>query len=252
MTHHSALYGRELPKGTTLKENFGWKNGPMFKYIPTFDDGSIVNILTGRRRRSIEGVEGKAEIKPGDRVPVINKNRQPGDEDDERLMFYLPGSDFQVFPEGAAKRIRASNALMWEVHYSPNGKPTTDRERIGLWLAKSPDQQEVHVIRNGSGQHIIENGEVGSILNLPAIPPHAADSAPIAWARATPSSPMASTEGSAISTNSGAPRKARTQAARASSPGGTDSRPPTGRPGRPKRRARSVAAATAVSSGWSV
>jgi len=147
VTHHSSLYGRELPKGTTLKENFGWKNGPMLKYIPTFDDGSIVNILTGGGGGSIEGVEGKAEIKPGDRVPVINKGRQPGDEDDERLMFYLPGSDFQVFPEGAAKRIRASNELMWEVHYSPNGKVTTDKEQIGLWLAKSPDQQEVHVIR---------------------------------------------------------------------------------------------------------
>jgi hypothetical protein len=176
VTHHSALYGRELPKGTTLKENFGWKNGPMLKFIPTYDDGSIVNILTGSGGGSIEGVEGKAEVKAGDRVPVINKTRQPGEEDDERLMFYLPGSDFQVFPEGSAKRIKAGNALMWEVHYSPNGTPTTDVERIGLWLAKPSEvKREVHVIRNGSGQHIIEDKEVGSVTNLPPIPPHASD-----------------------------------------------------------------------------
>jgi hypothetical protein len=91
-------------------------------------------------------------------------------------MFYLPGADFQQFAPGSAKRIRASNALMWEVHYSPDGKPETDRERIGLWFApKDKVQKEVHIIRNGSGQHLIENEEVGSTQNLPAIPPGAAD-----------------------------------------------------------------------------
>ena len=65
---------------------------------------------------------------------------------------------------------------MWEVHYSPDGKPETDRERIGLWFApKEKVQKEVHIIRNGSGQHIIENEEVGSTQNLPPIPPGAAD-----------------------------------------------------------------------------
>ena len=44
----------------------------------------------------------------GDRVPVLNKTRQPTEEDDERLMFYLPGADFQVFPEGAAMGTPAS------------------------------------------------------------------------------------------------------------------------------------------------
>jgi hypothetical protein len=92
------------------------------------------------------------------------------------LMFYLPGADFQQFAPGAAKRIRASNALMWEVHYSPTGKPEKDRERIGLWLApKDKVQKQVHILRNGSGQHIIENEEVGSTANLPPIPANVSD-----------------------------------------------------------------------------
>ena len=33
----------------------------------------------------------------------------------------------------------------------------------------------MHIIRNGSGQHLIENEEVGSTQNLPPIPPGAAD-----------------------------------------------------------------------------
>ena len=76
----------------------------MLKYIPTYEDGSIVNILTGWRRRLDRRRRGQGgDSRPGDRVPVINKTRQPGEEDDERLMFYLPGSDFQVFPEGVGQ-----------------------------------------------------------------------------------------------------------------------------------------------------
>lgn len=176
VTHHSALYGRELPKGTTLQKGIGWKNGPDVAFIPTYPDGSIANILTPGFgfADGVEGALGKAPLKAGDRVPTISKIPQAGEEDDERLMFYLPGSDFQEFPKGAAKRIKPSNALMWELHYSPNGKPTTDRERIALWLSTSADR-EVHVIRNGAGQHIVENAESKTWNDLPPIPPMAAD-----------------------------------------------------------------------------
>jgi hypothetical protein len=187
VTHHSALYGRKLPEGTTLKKMVAWPGGPEISFIPTFPDGSIVNVLSGLggnlssnlRENGEAGNSNIAErfnVKGDEKVPVINTSRQQTEEDDERLMFYLPGADFQQFAPGAAKRIRASNALMWEVHYSPDGKPEKDRERIGLWLApKDKVQKQVHIIRNGSGQHIIENQEVGNTANLPPIPAGAAD-----------------------------------------------------------------------------
>jgi mono/diheme cytochrome c family protein len=187
VTHHSALYGRKLPEGTTLKKNVAWPGGPELAYIPTYEDGSIVNVLSGlgtnlssnlpaNGARETGDITTRFNAKPGEKVPVINKARQPTEEDDERLMFYLPGADFQQFAPGSAKRIRASNALMWEVHYSPDGKPEKDIERIGLWLApKDKVQKEVHIIRNGSGQHLIENEEVGNTQNLPPIPAGAAD-----------------------------------------------------------------------------
>jgi len=187
VTHHSALYGRKLPEGTTLKTNVAWPGGPELAYIPTYADGSIVDVLSGlggnlssNLRENGDAGNGEVtqrfNVKPGDKIPVINKTRQQTEEDDERLMFYLPGADFQQFAAGSAKRIRASNALMWEVHYSPDGKPEKDRERIGLWFApKDKVQKQVHILRNGSGQHIIENEEVGSTANLPPIPPNVSD-----------------------------------------------------------------------------
>jgi hypothetical protein len=187
VTHHSALYGRKLPEGAMLKKTVAWPGGPEISFVPTFPDGSILNVVSGlggntSSNLTANGEAGSGDIigrfntKPGEKVPVINKAQQPTEEDDERLMFYLPGADFQRFAPGSAKRIRASNALMWEVHYSPDGKPEKDRERIGLWLAPTGKvQKQVHIIRNGAGQHIIENHEVGNMANLPPIPPGAAD-----------------------------------------------------------------------------
>ncbi len=188
VTHHSALYGRKLPEGTTLQKQRRVAGRPGTLLHPDLRRWQHRQRAerTGRqsqhrdhaRTASPESgdVTMRFNVKPGDKVPVINKTRQATEEDDERLMFYLPGADFQQFAPGSAKRIRASNALMWEVHYSPDGKPEKDNERIGLWFApKDKVQKEVHIIRNGSGQHIIENGEVGSTQNLPPIPPGAAD-----------------------------------------------------------------------------
>lgn len=169
VTHHSALYGRKLPEGTTLKKGIGWRNSPELAYIPTYPDGSITNLLTS------DGGTISGPAKPGDKVPVISPIRDVTEQDDERLMFYLPGADYQVFPPGSAKRIRAANALMWELHYSPDGKVEKDVEKIGLWLVKKKPEHEVHVIRNGSQQHIVENKEIGVTRNLPPIPAGAAD-----------------------------------------------------------------------------
>ena len=172
--HHNAFYGKKLPEGTTLKRGIGWKNGPELSFIPTYPDGSIVSVFAGSGGRLV-GAAGLEPLKPGDRVPIESKVPLPTEEDDERLLFGLPGSDYTEFPEGSAKRIQASNALVWEVHYSPSGKPETVRERIGLWLAKKPNPREVRVIRNGREQHIIEGHEIGHASNLPPIPPGAAD-----------------------------------------------------------------------------
>ena len=61
-----------------------------------------------------------------------------------------------------------------------------------------------------------------------------------------------SSTGSAITTRSGVPKNARTQAARTSCATGTVSRMPVGRPGMPKRRAISVASSAAPSTVRSV
>ncbi len=43
-----------------------------------------------------------------------------------------PGSPPMVLPEGYAKRIPAGSKLVFQVHYTPNGKATTDLSSVGL------------------------------------------------------------------------------------------------------------------------
>jgi hypothetical protein len=66
---------------------------------------------------------------------------------------------------GTAKRIPAGSTLIFQVHYTTNGTPGTDRSKVGLIFAKEPPRREVRtgVIANatfaipaGAGDHQVE------------------------------------------------------------------------------------------------
>jgi len=86
--------------------------------------------------------------------------RPPGGGD-AMLVNWAVGEDAPIHMPGTAKRIPAGSTLIFQVHYTTNGKPGRDRSRIGLVFAKEPPQRE---IRTG----LISNGVF-------AIPPGAGD-----------------------------------------------------------------------------
>jgi hypothetical protein len=49
---------------------------------------------------------------------------------------YVPGNSTRVYPAGTAMRLPKGASLVFQMHYTPNGKATTDRSRIGLIFAK--------------------------------------------------------------------------------------------------------------------
>ncbi len=74
---------------------------------------------------------------------------------------YVPGNSTLVYPEGFAKKIPAGARLRFQIHYTPNGKATTDQTRLGLKFAPEKPKHEVRV---------------AALANLRlAIPPGAAD-----------------------------------------------------------------------------
>jgi hypothetical protein len=74
---------------------------------------------------------------------------------------YVPGNSTLSYPDGFAKKIPAGSRLRFQMHYTPNGKATTDQTRIGLKFAAKPPEHEVRVA-----------GIANVFLN---IPPGAAD-----------------------------------------------------------------------------
>jgi peroxiredoxin len=91
------------------------------------------------------------EARPSDRAVVhhiIVFSQPKGSRDEGRRQFligYAPGAVPLVLPKGYAKMIPAGSELLFQMHFTPNGKPGQDRSRVGLVFA---DPKEVtHLVR---------------------------------------------------------------------------------------------------------
>jgi hypothetical protein len=87
--------------------------------------------------------------------------RPPGGGD-AMLVNWAVGEDAPIHAPGTAKRIPAGSTLVFQVHYTTNGKPGRDRSRLGLIFAKEPPAREIRTglilnagfaIPPGAGHH---------------------------------------------------------------------------------------------------
>jgi hypothetical protein len=112
-----------------------------------------------------------AEVKPGDAsvvhhvsVHVTRPGRRPfgllgvlqlygtSGERARVAANYTPGESVKIFPDNFGMLIPKGSTLTFEVHYTPNGRATKDRSRVGLVFAKQPPRYEVKAhafTRNG-------------------------------------------------------------------------------------------------------
>ena len=77
----------------------------------------------------------------------------------EFLAGYGPGGLPETFLEGQAKLIRAGSDLVFQVHYTTNGKPAQDRDRIGLVFSKEPPKQRVLMLAAANVRFSIPPGD---------------------------------------------------------------------------------------------
>jgi mono/diheme cytochrome c family protein len=78
---------------------------------------------------------------PGDRAGTQSKGEGGRDFASAKLAGFAPGEQPKVYPPGTAKLVRAGAKLLFQLHYTPNGKPATDRTSIGLIFARGPIAQ---------------------------------------------------------------------------------------------------------------
>ena len=74
---------------------------------------------------------------PGKRTP------QHQDMPGRVLTTYAPGTDPQVFRPGTALRLAPGGIIELQMHYTANGKASTDRTRVGMIFAAQPPVHEL-------------------------------------------------------------------------------------------------------------
>jgi hypothetical protein len=98
------------------------------------------------------GNKWMAEAKPGvPFVPTVANsgqrflNTQGGGVSDV-LSIYTPGMVPDAWQPGQAKQIKAGSDIIFQMHYTANGKAGKDQTRIGLVFAKEPPTQRIITI----------------------------------------------------------------------------------------------------------
>ncbi len=127
-----------------------------------------------------------AEIHPGNRAVVhhiIVNIQEPGARADAeppaegaqgeargrrgvKLAGFAPGEQPKVWPKGTAKLVKAGSNLIFQMHYTPNGRAAKDRSYIGLYFARDPVERKVQTavamnakfaIPPGDGNHEVRS-----------------------------------------------------------------------------------------------
>lgn len=76
----------------------------------------------------------------------------------EFLTGYAPGSPPEVLRPGQAKLIKAGAELVFQMHFTANGKATADRSRVGLVFSTEPVKQRVLTLAASDHKFVIPPG----------------------------------------------------------------------------------------------
>jgi hypothetical protein len=122
-----------------------------------------------------------AEARPGARAQVhhiIAYVREPGSQwlpgaplnkafvptkggkggPDGFLAGYAPGMLPMKLRPGQAMLLKAGSDIVFQMHYTTNGKPARDQSRLGIVFAKEPVKQRVHMLQVQNGRFTIPAG----------------------------------------------------------------------------------------------
>jgi hypothetical protein len=149
--HHVIVYAATPPPAPPLTPPPAPAAGATPPQRPTplfvFADEAMTKIPAGQTGGPPLPPEQRKEPGPNDRLPPRRMGPAIGG--------FAPGQFMRVYQEGSAMKLPAGATLIFQMHYTPAGKPTTDRTRIGVKFAKSKPQTEVRFasLVNG-GLHI--------------------------------------------------------------------------------------------------
>ncbi|HLY62012.1 MAG TPA: thiol-disulfide isomerase [Terriglobia bacterium] len=75
------------------------------------------------------------------------------------LVGYAPGQPPEMLAPGQAKLIKAGSDIVFEIHYTTDGTPGTDRSKVGMVFAKQPPKERVLTLSATNGTFRIPPGD---------------------------------------------------------------------------------------------
>jgi len=140
---------------------------------------SVVHHIAVFERRA--GSRWLADAKPYEAVPKA-PGASEGGMSDGIIGEYVPGLVPKTFPEGTAMLITAGSDLVLQLHYTPNGKATTDRSKIGIFFASGPPKERFFTLGiinskyvippNAPAVHVDAKATFGSDVRVLYLQPH--------------------------------------------------------------------------------
>jgi len=103
----------------------------------------------------------------GMRRPADAPKPSRGDEENDRsakqnpggwLAGYAPGYSLRVYAPGTAIKIPKGAIITVQMHYTTNGKPSSDRTSIGVKYASEPPKTELVVVPLQNGNFVLKAG----------------------------------------------------------------------------------------------
>lgn len=80
------------------------------------------------------------------------------DDRPEFLLSYTPGRPPTRLPEGQARLIKAGSDIIFQIHYTTNGKPEQDRSKVGLIFAARAPKERVATLPISNPSFVIPPG----------------------------------------------------------------------------------------------
>ncbi len=169
---------RSFPEGWTIGKPDAVFEIPEPYYVPAQGVVSYVYFRVPTNFNEDRWVQA-AEAVPTDRsivhhiIVYMLDPTVPGDMRAKLTHFcgYAPGDAPSVFPEGTAKRLPKGAELMFQVHYTPTGKITKDRSKVGFIFSKTKPTREAFTLGIANADFILKpnsgNVEVASSKVMP-------------------------------------------------------------------------------------
>jgi|1185.fasta_scaffold05571_2 hypothetical protein len=102
------------------------------------------------------------------------EQRQAHETTSDLLLVYAPGSSPDQWPDGMAKFVPAGSDLVFQMHYTTNGKAEDDQTSIGIVFAKNTPKQRVITLQLNNHALIIPPGADDFRVQVQGTLPHEA------------------------------------------------------------------------------